>query len=224
MKDIKIKESKRDIKTLDRAAGLTMQTVISDINAEYEAKINETKGTVAYDVLEMSGTRAVWPDLLSVYAVKTAGDPNNPREVATMDESKRQILKEIFWAMNEISFSTATKTENVVTETDDGNGNIVERTESMTRTYLYIRVSHKSPDEMAVQYGFTDAQKEQLHELLSEENKNMWSGVLYGYKSGGEDIVSVALSQLGNEGGQPYWSWYGFDSRVEWCACFVSYV
>ena len=141
-----------------------------------------------------------------------------------MDESKRQILKEIFWAMNEISFSTATKTENVVTETDDGNGNIVERTESMTRTYLYIRVSHKSPDEMAVQYGFTDAQKEQLHELLSEENKNMWSGVLYGYKSGGEDIVSVALSQLGNEGGQPYWSWYGFNSRVEWCACFVSYV
>lgn len=207
----------------DTGSGLTMQTVISDINAEYEAKINETKGTVAYDVLEMSGTRAVWPDVLSVYAVKTAGDPNNPQEVATIDESKRQILKEIFWAMNEISFSTATKTENVVTETDDGNGNIVETTEGMTRTYLYIRVSHKSPDEMAAQYSFTDAQKEQLHELLSEENKNMWSGVLYGYKLGGEDIVSVALSQLGNEGGQPYWSWYGFNSRVEWCCCFVSW-
>lgn len=208
----------------DTGNGLTVQTVVSDINAEYEAKINETKGMVAYDVLEMSGTRAVWPDVLSIYAVKTAGDPNNPQEVATIDESKRQILKEIFWAMNEISFSTATKTENVITETDDGNGNIVETTESMTRTYLYIRVSHKSPDEMAAQYGFTDAQKEQLRELLSEENKNMWSGVLYGYKSGGEDIVSVALSQLGNEGGQPYWSWYGFNSRVEWCCCFVSYV
>lgn len=207
----------------DTGNGLTVQTVISDINAEYEAKINETKGMVAYDVLEMSGTRAVWPDVLSIYAVKTAGDPNNPQEVATIDESKRQILKEIFWAMNEISFSTATKTENVITETDDGNGNIVETTESMTRTYLYIRVSHKSPDEMAAQYGFTDAQREQLRELLSEENKNMWSGVLYGYKSGGEDIVSVALSQLGNEGGQPYWSWYGFSSRVEWCCCFVSW-
>lgn len=36
-------------------------------------------------------------------------------------------------------------------------------------------------------------------------------------------IVEVALTQLGNEGGQPYWSWYGFDSRVEWCACFVSW-
>ena len=36
-------------------------------------------------------------------------------------------------------------------------------------------------------------------------------------------IVEVALTQIGNEGGQPYWSWYGFDSRVEWCACFVSW-
>lgn len=219
-------ETQRDI--VDRSGddtgnGLNMQTVISDMNAEYQAKINETKGTVAYDVLEMSGTRAVWPEVLSVYAVKTAGDPNNPQEVATIDESKRQILKEIFWAMNEISFSTATKTESVITETDDGNGNIVETTESMTRTYLYIRVSHKSPDEMAAQYGFTDTQKEQLRELLSEENKNMWSGVLYRYKSGGEDIVSVALSQIGNVGGEPYWSWYGFNSRVEWCAAFVSW-
>ena len=207
----------------DTGNGLNMQTVISDMNAEYQAKTNETKGTVAYDVLEMSGTRAVWPEVLSVYAVKTAGDPNNPQEVASIDESKRQILKEIFWAMNEISFSTATKTENVITETDDGNGNIVETTESVTRTYLYIRVTHKTPDEMAQQYGFTDEQKEQLRELLSDKNKKMWNGVLYGYTASGEDIVSVALSQLGNKGGEPYWRWYGFSSRVEWCCCFVSW-
>ena len=44
------------------------------------------------------------------------------------------------------------------------------------------------------------------------------------FTSGGNQaIVEVALTQLGNEGGQPYWSWYGFDSRVEWCACFVSW-
>ena len=36
-------------------------------------------------------------------------------------------------------------------------------------------------------------------------------------------MVAIALSQLGNEGGEPYWSWYGFESRVEWCACFVSW-
>ncbi len=44
------------------------------------------------------------------------------------------------------------------------------------------------------------------------------------FTSGGNQaIVEVALTQLGNEGGQPYWSWYGFDGRVEWCACFASW-
>ena len=36
-------------------------------------------------------------------------------------------------------------------------------------------------------------------------------------------ILSVAKSQLGQKGGQPYWSWYGFNDRVAWCACFVSW-
>lgn len=206
----------------DTGSGITLQTVISEINNEYEAKITEIKNSNTYDVLEMSGS-VVWPEVLSVYAVKTTGDPNNPQEVVSMDESKKQILKDVFWAMNEISFNTATKTENVITETDDGNGNIVETTQSMTRTYLYIRVTHKTPDEMAQQYGFTDEQKEQLRELLSDKNKKMWNGVLYGYYAGGEDIVSVALSQLGNKGGEPYWRWYGFSSHVEWCCCFVSW-
>lgn len=40
---------------------------------------------------------------------------------------------------------------------------------------------------------------------------------------GNQAIVEVALTQIGNEGGQPYWSWYGFESREEWCACFVSW-
>ena len=44
------------------------------------------------------------------------------------------------------------------------------------------------------------------------------------FTSGGNQaIVEVALTQLGNEGGQPYWSWYGFNGRVEWCACFTSW-
>ena len=40
---------------------------------------------------------------------------------------------------------------------------------------------------------------------------------------GNEQIVSVALTQLGNVGGDKFWSWYGFDSHVSWCACFVSW-
>jgi cell wall-associated NlpC family hydrolase len=44
------------------------------------------------------------------------------------------------------------------------------------------------------------------------------------FTSGGNQaIVEVALTQLGNEGGQTYWSWYGFGGRVEWCACFTSW-
>ena len=39
----------------------------------------------------------------------------------------------------------------------------------------------------------------------------------------GDAIVDVALSQVGNIGGEPYWSWYGFSNHVEWCACFVSW-
>jgi len=41
---------------------------------------------------------------------------------------------------------------------------------------------------------------------------------------GSEGMVEVARSQLGQVGGEPYWSWYGFPSRVEWCAIFVSWV
>lgn len=40
---------------------------------------------------------------------------------------------------------------------------------------------------------------------------------------GNKAIVQVALSQEGNKGGQPYWSWYGYSGRVSWCACFVSW-
>lgn len=51
------------------------------------------------------------------------------------------------------------------------------------------------------------------------------SGVEFvnGERAGNQNIVNIALSQVGNVGGQPYWSWYGFNSRVEWCACYVSW-
>ena len=47
--------------------------------------------------------------------------------------------------------------------------------------------------------------------------------VLKYYHIGGNDIVAIAKSQVGNIGGETYWRWYGFTSRVEWCACFVSW-
>lgn len=207
----------------DTGSEKTMQMVVREINDDYLAKLDDIKATVDYDVLEMSGSRAVWPEVLAIYAVKTTTDPDNPQEVATMTEEKQQLLEDIFWAMNEIDYETDTKTETEIVESDDGNGNIVEEEVSVTQTYLYITVGHKTADEMAEEYNFTEDQKEQLAELLADENASLWTAVLYGISSTDEQIVAVALSQIGNVGGYPYWSWYGFSSRVEWCACFVSW-
>ena len=207
----------------DSGTGQTMPTVVREINQEYEGKLDEIKNGTAHDTLEMSGSRAVWPEVLAIYAVKTTTDPDNPQEVATMDDSKKELLKEIFWAMNEISHRSETATITQTVETDDGAGNIVEEEVEVTTTTLYITVTHKIADEMADAYNFTTDQRAQLAELLAEENRSMWSSALYGIGVGDGEIVVVALSQLGNVGGQPYWSWYGFNSRVEWCACFVSW-
>ena len=207
----------------DSGNGMTMQTVVREINTEYDAKLDETKNGTAHDVLEMSGSRAVWKEVLAVYSVKTNTDPDNPQEVATMDDSKKELLKNIFWEMNEISSRTESKTETQITESDDGHGNIIQTETTVTRTYLYITVAHKTAEEMADKYNFNADQREQLSELLAEENNSLWSQVLYGISGGDSEIVNVALSQVGNIGGQPYWSWYGFEGRVEWCACFVSW-
>lgn len=207
----------------DSGTGQTMRQVVQEINADYQSQIDAARADSTYDELEMSGSRAVWPEVLAVYAVKTTTDPDDPQEVATVDDSKKAILKDIFWQMNDLSSHTESKAEDVITETDDGHGNIVETVTTVTRTYLYITVSHKTAEEMAEQFNFTADQRQQLSELLAEENRKLWSSVLYGIYSGDDAIVTVALSQVGNIGGEPYWSWYGFGSRVEWCACFVSW-
>ena len=124
-----------------------MQTAVQEINTEYDNKLLEIRNGTTYDVLEMSGSRAVWKEVLSVYSVKVNTDPDNPQEVATMDDSKKQLLKDIFWEMNSISSRTESKSETVITET------------TVTRTYLYITVSHKTVDEMATPYGFNQEQK-----------------------------------------------------------------
>lgn len=207
----------------DTGSSQTMYEVVREINEEYTAELDEIKANHSYDELEMFGSRAVWPEVLSVYAVKVTTDPENGQEVATMTDEKKEILKEIFWEMNEIDYSTSTYTTTKIIETDDGNGNILEEEVQETITTLRIVVSHKTADEMVSEYNFDDNQREQLVALLDTENNSMWSSVLYGVYAADDQIVAVAASQLGNVGGGPYWSWYGFGSRVEWCACFVSW-
>lgn len=207
----------------DAGTGQTIQTVVREINSDYDDKLMSIRDKSSYDVLEMKGSRAVWKEVLAVYSVKVNTDPDNPQEVVTMDDAKKKLLKTIFWDMNNISSRTEDKLETVITETDDGNGNIVQIKNTERRTYLYITVSHKTAYDMASKYGFNQEQREYLDELLSDENNSLWSSVLYGTSGEDNQIVAVALSQVGNVGGRPYWSWYGFNSRVEWCACFVSW-
>ncbi len=207
----------------DTGSDQTMYEVVREINTDYENELENIKLSNPHDAVEMPGSRAVWKEVLAVYAVKTTTDPDNGQEVATITDEKKQLLKDIFWVMNEISHRTDTQQVMENVETDDGNGNIVVEQVQVSKTILYITVSHKTAEEMAAEYGFTDDQKAQLAELLADENNSMWTAVLYGISATDEEIVAVALSQIGNIGGEPYWSWYGFTSRVEWCACFVSW-
>ena len=138
----------------DTGSNMTMQQVVRDINEDYQNRIESIKANNTYDDLEMSGSRAVWPQVLSIYAVKTTTDPDNAMEVATMTDEKKLLLTDIFWAMNDISYRTETRTETEIVESDDGNGNILEEEVEVTHTTLYIVVSHKDADAMASQYSF----------------------------------------------------------------------
>lgn len=200
----------------DTGTGQTICTAIAQVNQEYQDKLEELQASRTYDTLEVTGSQAVWKEVLAVYAVKTTTDPEG-QDVASMDEEKRRLLAEIFWEMNQLSANVETRTE--TTQNEDGEA---VKTEI---TVLVISVSHKTAQEMAVQLGFDDSQKEQLQELLSPEYDDLWNELLYGIVLGGGngDLVAVAQSQVGNVGGAPYWSWYGFSSRVEWCAIFVSW-
>ena len=182
-----------------------LSDAIQEINQEFDAKLEELKAAATYDELSLSVTRAPWREVLAVYAVKTTSDPTNGQEVVSMTDEKKELLKQVFWDMNELASFTSTV---------PGEG--------ADTTTLYITVTAKTTDEMADLYGFTASQRRQLAELLSDEHQELWSATL-GFGIGDGEIVAVALSQVGNVGGQPYWSWYGFTYRVDWCAIFVSW-
>ena len=208
------KKSGNKDKTNDR----TMSSVVTEINTEFANKITEIQKNNAHDDYEIKSERAEWRDIISVYAVLvTNGEEQS--DVITLDDKKIQKLKDIFWEMNEVSSKVEEVEKDIETTDEKGNKKI----EKSKRKVLYITVKKKSVEEMIEKYNMNNKQKEQLAEIRKEEYLSMWSNVLYGSSAGSNDIVQVAFSQIGNVGGQPYWSWYGFSSRVEWCACFVSW-
>ena len=206
----------------DTGTGMTIRDAIREINLEYETKLLALR-TDEHDSIEMTGSRAVWKDVLSVYAVRETTDPDNPQEVVSVTDEKKRILRDLFWEMNVIEARVETVTKTVTEDHPDAHGHIVTEQHEVTEKVLYIDVRHKSAEEMARKYRFNADQNAQLTELLSPDYNDMWAAALYGITAGDTAIVDVARTQLGNIGGQPYWSWYGFGSRVEWCACFVSW-
>lgn len=173
---------------------VTMNKIIADLNTEFMNKITQIQQENPYNEYDITGSRAEWKDILAVYVAKVSGGDNQV-EMATLDDNKVNTLKEIFWAMNEISF----------TKEEESREEVIFHltwTEYKTVTYtkLHITINTKSIDEMADNYNFTQEQRNQLTEMSDEKYASMWSAVIYGNSVGSNDIVEVAKSQIGNVG------------------------
>ena len=184
----------------DSTDTITPTTLIAQINRELDEKLSELQESETYNRAEIQGQPPDWREVLAVFAVINADNPV---------KEQAELLREVFWNMTKIT--TESKT---IEHPASGNN------AAWTETVLTIKITPRTPDDMRVFYQLSDQQNGFLDDLLSEENSSLWDNLLSG---GSEEIVSVALSQVGNIGGQPYWSWYGFDSHVNWCACFVSW-
>lgn len=201
----------------------TLREVVAEVNNEHVQKIEEIKAANPHDEFSLAGSKTAWKEVLAVFSVKTTTDPDNPLDVVTLDATRQQLLRDVFWTMNSVEGAVEERevTEIVLEENEDGNQ--VESQKTTTVKTLVVTQSSKSIDNVAKDYSFSLKQLDLLHQLLDKQYDSAWQSVLYGIRSGSGDIVEIALSQVGNVGGQPFWSWYGFSGRVEWCACYVSW-
>lgn len=132
----------------------------------------------------------------------------------------------------EIRYRTETSTDPETGETT---------TEEVPYEYYILNVSLTNRDIATIAPEVLTAEQLQMFRVYLETSGNKpllfgggsadtsasedLSGVQFvnGTRPGNPQLVELAKGQVGNVGGAPYWSWYGFDSRVAWCACFVSW-
>ena len=132
----------------------------------------------------------------------------------------------------EIRYRTETSTDPETGETT---------TEQVPYEYYILHVSLTNRDITTIAPEVLSAEQLQMFRVYLETSGNKpllfgggsadtsasedLSGVQFvnGTRPGNPQLVELAKGQVGNVGGAPYWSWYGFDSRVAWCACFVSW-
>ena len=208
-----------------------LKEVVLEINSEYTSKIEGIKSSTPHDELVMEGYQASWPDVLSVYAVYVTTKTDGATDVVHISDEHIKILKDIFWQMNTITSSTkkVTETKKVPDLDDKGvqkkdkDGNLLYKEEKVTKTILTISINHKTAAQEASTLHFNAQQLAQLNELLDVKNASLWAEILRGVGLGSNELVNLALSQLGNKGGEKYWRWAGLNKRCEWCALFVSW-
>lgn len=209
----------------------TLQEVVLEINQGYNNYIEEIKKSITHDDLTIEGYCAPWPDIISVYAVYMTTKSDNPTDVVHLTEEHEKLLYDLFWTMNYVSYTTEeiTVTEKVPDLDKDGNqkkdadGNLLYIEQEKTTVTLHITVDHVSAQQEAEALYFNTEQMAELNELLDPRNASLWLELLRGIGLGSSELVNLALSQLGNEGGEKFWRWAGLDERCEWCALFVSW-
>ena len=209
----------------------SLQEVILEINAEYLATIDNIEKTVTHDEVTKEGYSAAWPDVLSVYAVYVTTKADGKMDVVHLTDDHVKILKEIFWQMTTVTYTTEVVTEtSLVPDLDeDGNqkkdekGNPIYKEETTSKTILHITINHLTAAEEAAKLSYNTEQMAQLNELLDTRYASLWAELLRGIGLGSSELVNLALSQLGNKGGEKFWRWAGLDTRCEWCALFVSW-
>ena len=156
----------------DSGTGYTMPEAVSVLNGEFAARIEQIKAENPYDELDMdnAGSAAMisnWRDVLAVYAVRTTTDNASPDEVATLTEEKLDILRQIFWDMNAISYWV---------ETISG-----DKDESDT-VILHITVTVKDHLQMADEYRFNTEQRKLLEELMQPEYQELFMALTGSYQ------------------------------------------
>ena len=209
----------------------SMQEVVLKINAEYNDTIETIKKKTKHDELTTEGYQAPWPDVLSVYAVYVTTRTEGATDVVHITDDNVNVLRDIFWKMNKVTYSTEKVTEKkkvpVLDEKGlqkkDVNGNPVYTENKITKTILHIKTTHKTAEQQATALSFNVKQLAEMRELLDVKNASLWAQILKGIGSGSNELVNLALSQLGNKGGEKYWRWAGSSKRIAWCALFVSW-
>ena len=143
--------------------------IVAETNADFGTAINDivsahpecSETTMEYDYEDGHTWASYWPEVLAVFAVQN--NLNNDGDVVVIDESKKRLIQDTFWAMHEISAEVEEVTVTPEPTEDEPDP------EPATEYILHIAVSSKSVDALADLYRFTQDQRDILHQLLSEE-------------------------------------------------------